>query len=754
MNANAQKSTATVSGRFARTPQILQSAFFGIWFSTASFLTGLGTLYALSDVEERLAQSYPILLFNLILIVVLGAYLGYRVWKTLFSKKSLRSAPLLHRRFVLFFSLAALIPAILVGSFSTSLISRNINNVFGEDVSSILDSSYEFLNKYVAGELVSLRLKVVEIQRFLEINREVFDSRITYTYGLQRFSVGMDVDAVYVMNREGLIFSSYGGGQTDFRIPAPIVFDEIDSKSSIGVQTIDEQDYLIGLTKLRGYDDVYIMVGQYLRSDAGVLSSLSGIQDTKDALVRQRGEQDYMRNIFLLTFIETVLLIVIAAIWLGVLLANTIIEPLGRIIFAAERVRSGDMSARVSVKRDWGEMSDLGSAFNRMTRQLSTQREDLVREHDISEQRRQFSEAVLSGVTAGVMGLTQDGRITLMNASAERLTGHKSTHILGHPVDTVFPEFSDAFKAGRENISMRGEHQVTMETSAGTRNFDLRISAYEGTRQDTGWVLTFDDMTRLVTAQRHSAWREVARRIAHEIKNPLTPIQLSTERLKRKYSGKIPTDPDVFDNCTDTILRQVESLEQMVNEFSSFARMPAPEFAQTDARGVMEDILFEQRVAFPAVKFDLQTAYRGQINVLCDERLIGQAFTNLYKNAAEAIASRIEDTGIDDPSGEIITRLSRDKQQLVIAISDNGRGWPFPDIERVMEPYVTTRDEGTGLGLAIVGRIAEDHKGTLRLSERPDGKSGAHVEFRIPIYVSKTDPKSKTKPKNVVGKAL
>ncbi|MGJ8564127.1 MAG: ATP-binding protein [Alphaproteobacteria bacterium] len=750
----SQKPVAAVSGRFARTPQIVQSAFFGVWFTTASFLTGLGTLYALSDVQDRLAQAYPILLFNLALVVCLGAYLGFRIWNILFSKKNLRSAPLLHRRFVLFFSLAALIPAILVGSFSTSLISRNINNVYGEDVSLILDNSYEFLNKYVAGELGSLRQKVVEIQRFLEINQGAFENRITYTYGLQRFSVGLNVDAVYVMNREGIIFSSFRGVQADFRIPAPFVFDQLEKAGRIGVQTQDEKDYLIGLTKLRGYDDVYIMVGQYLQSDAGVLSSLSGIQDTKDALIRQRGELGNMRKIFLLTFIETVLLIVIAAIWLGILLANTIIEPLGRIIYAAELVRSGDMSARVSVKRDWGEMSDLGSAFNRMTRQLSTQREDLVREHDISEQRRQFSEAVLSGVTAGVMGLTQDGRITLMNASAERLTGHKSTHILGHPLDTVFPEFAAAFKTGRENIASRAEHQVTMETSAGTRNFDMRISAYEGTRQDTGWVLTFDDMTRLVTAQRHSAWREVARRIAHEIKNPLTPIQLSTERLKRKYSGKITTDPDVFDSCTDTILRQVASLEQMVNEFSSFARMPAPDFAQTNAKDLMERILFEQRVAFPAVKFDLQTAFRGQLSVLCDERLIGQALTNLYKNASESIAARVDDAGIDEPDGRIVTRLSREKQQLIIAISDNGRGWPFPDIERVMEPYVTTRSEGTGLGLAIVRRIAEDHQGQLQLSKRPDGERGAHVEFRLPIASFKSAIKTKKKTTDNAGKPI
>ncbi len=731
---DGQTAPINAAGRFARTPQIVQSAFFGILFSTAISLTVLGALYAVSDNPSRTAQAYPILVFNMILILFLGVYMAIRIWNILFAKKRRRSAPLLHRRFVLFFSLAALIPAIVVGLFSTSFISRNINNVFGDDVEIILESSYEFLNRYVGDELRGLRIELIETERFLERNRENFDNRISYTFYLERFSRGLNVDAIYVVNREGVIYSSVvSARKPEFRIPMPYIFDYIGRTGNVGVQTQDENDYLVGLTKLQGYDDVYLMVGRYLKSNVGVLSSLTGIQDTKDSLVRQQNEQSYMRRIFLLTLMETALLVLIAAVWLGVLLANTIIEPLGRIIYAAERVRGGDLSARVSVKRDWGEMSDLGSAFNRMTRQLSTQREDLIREHDISEQQRQFSEAVLSGVTAGVIGLTQDGRITLLNASAERMTGFESRYVLGHPIDRVFPEFASAFNAARENIEGRFDHQVNLETPLGLRNFDLRISAYEGARSDIGWVLTFDDMTRLVAAQRHSAWREVARRIAHEIKNPLTPIQLSAERLKRKYQGKITTDPDVFENCTDTILRQVGSLEQMVNEFSSFARMPAPDLSATNFQDLVTSILFEQGVAFPDVKFTTKTDDASPVWVSCDQRLLAQALTNIYKNSAESIASRVDNAGLDNPDGVIITDILRQGQDVKITISDNGRGWPYPDIERVLEPYVTTRNEGTGLGLAIVRRTIEDHKGRLSLKKRSDGISGACVEIVLPV---------------------
>lgn len=733
-----------ISQPVRRTPRIIRSALFGILFSAAVSLVVLGTLYSLSDSPERVAQAYPILLFNLGLICVLALYMALRIWRILFAKRVRRSAPLLHRRFVLFFSLAALVPAILVGTFSTSLITRNINDLFGDNVRETLDGAYGFLNTYLTEELRSLSAQVVNSERFLEANRNVFEDRITYAAYVQRLSRSLGADAIYIINREGVVYSSaISPNSPELKIPMPFVFDYIDRTGVAGFQTQDEIDYLVGLTKLRGYDDAYLMVGQYLTSNVGVLSSLTGIQDAKQSLSRYQIDQGLFRKTFFLTLVETALIIMIAAVWLGVILANSIIEPLGRIITAAEKVRGGDLSARVSVRRDWGEMSDLGSAFNRMTRQLKSQREDLVREHNISEQRRQFSEAVLSGVTAGVIGLTQDGRVTLMNASAERLTGQDASNVLGYPLEAVFPEFADAFKSAREHVLGLSEQQIDLKTERGVRHFDMRVSAYEGSDKDTGWVMTFDDMTRLVSAQRHSAWREVARRIAHEIKNPLTPIQLSAERLQRKYRNRIQHDPDVFENCTATILRQVGSLEQMVNEFSSFARMPTPEFEVVNMSALMEQILFEEGVAFPDVSFKLDDVTQDQaLRVLADERLLTQALANIYKNAAESIGRRTDETGLDEPDGEILTQVTAQAGHLHISISDNGVGWPFPDRERVLEPYVTTRDTGTGLGLAIVKRIAEDHGGHLVLGERPDGKSGAYLEMILPVIpVDKADVK-------------
>ena len=715
-----------------RTPRIAQSALFGILFAAAIILLVLGALFALSRNPEQTTQSYPILLFNLCLIIMLGIYLGFRVWTGLFAKKRRQSAPLLHRRFVTIFSLAALTPAIVVGAFSTSLISQNINELFGDNVRSNMESAREILDGYVKQELTELATDARAVENELNLRPQNITSRISYTADLQIIARIRDLDAIYIMQKDGYLFTRVESPiAPTFEIPLAGVFDGMKPNEIAFIQR-DDIDYLIAVTQLDAYEDVYLYVGRVLRSNNRVLSSLSGIADASNAIDAFNTDQTLMSKIFFLTFVETALLILFAAVWLGLALANRIIEPLGRLITASERVRSGDMTARVDVQGDWGEMSDLGSAFNRMTRQLNSQRDELIREHDISEQRRQFSEAVLSGVRAGVIGLTQTGRITLMNQSAGRLLGSRDAAMLGYPIDDVLPEFAAAFVKARESIQGAAEDQVNFETEDGVRNFDLRVSAYQGARKDTGWVVTFDDMTRLVTAQRHSAWREVARRIAHEIKNPLTPIQLSAERLLRKYSKEIKTDPDVFENCTQTIIRQVGSLEQMVNEFSAFARMPAPSFEIANLRGLVNEVLFAQGVAFPEIEFLLDDKTNGDLTAMCDERLITQALTNVYKNSGESVTRRFDATGADGLKGLVRTQITETKTHIKLRITDNGMGWPFPDKERLLEPYVTTRDSGTGLGLAIVMRIADDHGGSLTLHDPDDGITGAVIEIRLP----------------------
>jgi len=722
-----------------RTPQIVKSAAFGVLFAAAIFLLVLGTVLSFSREEVPLERAYSILFFNAILIGFLLIYLIYRVWVNLFANHSRPSVPLLHRRFVLIFSLAALTPAIIVGVFSTSLISQNISNIFGGDVRDNMEQARAILADYVDQEFLDLTSDITTLKSALDNNREDLRARISYTAELRRFAGVHDLDAIYVLRGDGFVLTRVETSNAPvFQVPLLAVFDEL-KDGEIAQQKRDDSNFLIAMTKLDNYDDAFLYVGQALRSDSQVLSSITGIETATTKLTQFNANQSRRNNLFVLTFFESAILILMASIWVGVVVANRIIDPLSGLINAAERVRAGDMSARVQVSGGWGEISDLSGAFNRMTQQLNSQRDELIREHDLSEQRRQFSEAVLSGVRAGVIGLGQTGKITLLNESAKRLLGNRAYALIGLPIDEVLSEFSPAFIKAREAFGGTAEDQVTLEIEDAERNFDLRVSAYQGAREDTGWVLTFDDMTRLVSAQRHSAWREVARRIAHEIKNPLTPIQLSAERLERKYAKEIKSDPDTFRNCTKTILRQVNSLEQMVNEFSAFARMPEPEFARIDLHKIIKDMLFEEGVSFPDIEFTLKGDMPDNIQMSGDERQLMQALTNVYKNAGEAVMHHAERDGDGVQGGKITTEVtivldsSGAADKIKISIIDNGPGWPKQDKHRLLEPYVTTRDSGTGLGLTIVNRIIEDHGGTVILTDRADNKSGAVIMITLPL---------------------
>ncbi|GLQ23631.1 PAS domain-containing sensor histidine kinase [Algimonas ampicilliniresistens] len=720
-----------------RLPRIARSAAFGAFFVSAIVLTVLGALLSFSSDEAQLRTAFTILKANMALILAIAFFLGYRVRKTLFGPTRRDSAPLLHRRFVLIFSLAALFPAIIIGAFSASLISQNITGLFGSDVQENMESARGILSDYVDQELSELASDLALVRQTLDDRKFGVSDRISLSAELQIIARVRDLDAVVLLMDDGQVLAQALGPRAPaFEVPRPDLLHDV-SASNAEFLSNDEKNYLIALIRLQADSDMLLYTGRRLRSSSEVLSNIRGIEDASLKIDTFTANQSRMNRIFALTFIETALLLLMAAIWLGLVLANRIIHPISSLVTAAERIRGGDMSARVTVSEEWGEISDLGSAFNRMTQQLNSQRDELVREHDVSEQRRQFSEAVLSGVRAGVLGLTESGRITLINASAERLLGLPAEAALDRPIADLLPEFGPAFARARESVTNSAEDQIAYETDVGSINLDVRVASYQGARRDTGWVVTFDDMTRLVAAQRQSAWREVARRIAHEIKNPLTPIQLSAERLSRKYGPVLTEDRDVFDNCTQTIIRQVGSLERMVDAFSAFAQMPQPEFEAVDLTDILSDVLFEQGVAFPGIQFTRTGSWALQQPVRGDERLLTQALTNIYKNAAEAVL-READHREDSWSGQIETSIRQTAERVEIIVRDNGPGWPMNDIDRLLEPYVTTREGGTGLGLPIVKRIVEDHAGTIDLSPREDGQPGAQVVISLERDISQT----------------
>ncbi len=432
---------------------------------------------------------------------------------------------------------------------------------------------------------------------------------------------------------------------------------------------------------------------------------------------------------FALMYTVIALTVLLSAVWVGLDFANRLVAPIRRLIGAANVVSTGNLHVRVPVRQSEGDLAQLGETFNRMTHELRSQRDDIMRARDLIDSRRRFTEAVLAGASAGVIGVDGGGCVSILNRSAEKLIGRTEAETLGRPLTEVFPELADFMAAAQSDA--RTQDQVTITRNGRERNLSVRITSEQSGESDHGYVVTLDDITELVAAQRTSAWADVARRIAHEIKNPLTPIQLSAERIRRKY-GKMIGDDDraVFDQCTDTIVRQVDDIRRMVDEFSRFARMPKPVIAAEDVADTVRQAVFLMRVGNSEIDIDSEIA-EDPMPARFDRRLMSQALTNLIKNATEAIAAV---PPAELGKGSIRVFAARDGDDVVIDVIDNGIGLPKENRSRLLEPYVTTREKGTGLGLAIVGRIVEDHGGSIELRDAADrisGQRGAWVRVRF-----------------------
>ena len=436
---------------------------------------------------------------------------------------------------------------------------------------------------------------------------------------------------------------------------------------------------------------------------------------------------------FASVFVMLSLTLLISAVWMGLTFANQLVGPIRRLIRATDEVASGNLYVQVPTRRSEGDLGHLGETFNKMTMELRQQRNHLTAANALNDERRAFIEAVLSGVPACVLGVDPDGVVTVSNAAAERLlcANPESGGLVGRHIEDVFPRLAQILSEARSMNLKSHQGQATLLRNGRERLLNVRVTG-DPKREDQGSVITLDDISELVTAQRSAAWADVARRIAHEIKNPLTPIQLSAERLKRRYGRLIVEGKDVFDQCTDTIIRQVDDIKRMVDEFSSFARMPKARPIPDNLSDCVRQALFLMRVGRPeiAIEDDLP---EEPVTAEFDRRLISQALTNVLKNASEGIDALASAEG----GGRIVVVLSVDADGFArIGVSDNGKGFPSEDRHKLVEPYVTTRTEGTGLGLPIVMKIFEDHHGGVELLDglpRPDGGRGAQVLMKLPL---------------------
>jgi two-component system nitrogen regulation sensor histidine kinase NtrY len=690
-------------------------------FGLAAVLTAIsGWLGSSPRLSGALGPASPVVVSLLsvgfVLILALAGLLIRRLFKLLNAQSSDAGARL-HLRFVTLFALVAVGPAVIVALFFGVLVTQAVDNWFSARVQSVVENSATVARSYVEEQKDYIGHHVAVMASSLDqAAASLADSPVAYSRYLRDLVAESGFSAAYVLDRDGRVLARADPPDSGaaYLVPPLSTFRAAD-EGDVSVGAFESADLFRALYKLRAYPDAYLFIVRPLNH--GIFRHLRETEASLAAYREAKAKRANIEAAFAFSYIETVLLVLVGAIWLGMEAADGIAAPVARLVHAAGRVAGGDLTARVDTRRDPEEIAVLSRAFNRMTFDLREQQEALRNAKVEAESRRLFMEAVLLGVSAGVIGLDPTGRVSAVNRQAAVLLALDPETSQGRRLKEIAPEL-EAVATAAIQVG-EAEEDVDITRAAGTHR--LRVRASHGAE---GLVLTFDDITRLVAAQRNAAWRDVARRIAHEIKNPLTPIQLSAERLRRRYRKELHGDLEVFDRCVETIIRQVGDIGRMVDEFSAFARMPAPKFALHDAAELLRRAVFAQRVADPSVAIEIEGALPAT-PLVCDGRIIGQAMANVLKNAGEAIAARPA-AGGELPAGRICIWLTTTDERLEIAVEDNGVGFPAHDRDRLTEPYVTTREKGTGLGLAIVKRILEDHGGGLILTDASTGP-GARV---------------------------
>jgi two-component system, NtrC family, nitrogen regulation sensor histidine kinase NtrY len=634
-------------------------------------------------------------------------------------------------RMVTMFALVAAIPAAIVAVVATIALNQGLDQWFSERTRAMVESSRLVARSYMLEHAQVLRDDVIWVAEELEQAHGTFDA------DKERFQRILTALAV----TRSLPFTSLVNAQGDTLMRAQIAVQGAYPKLPEGITDglvegipaaiAPGRINLVGsVIKLRGYEDTYLFVARPVEAEV-----LEYMQLTDENITEYR-EYASNRLVFQITFtimyVGLAVVLLLAALWIGIALANRFVDPIRNLMIASNRVSGGDLDVQVPVQEGRGDLRDLSNGFNRMTEQLKSQREALLTASEMNEKRRQFTEAVVEGVSAGIIGLDPFGAVTLVNARACEMLGRDEIDLMGEPIEKVMPLLAPTLERARSARRGQVRDQIELGNETDRRTYQVQLTREGSITESKGYVLTFDDITDLESAQRTSAWADVARRIAHEIKNPLTPIQLSAERLRRRYGARLEDDRDVFDKCINTIVRQVGDIGRMVDEFSAFARMPeaAPEMA--DLNDTVRQAVFLESVRLPEIAIHT-TLPEEPIYAWFDSRLISQSLTNLIKNAVEAFES-VEKS--DSWSPTITVEAQVENNHARVAISDNGKGWPKDNRQRLLEPYMTTREKGTGLGLAIVAKIIEQHGGIVELIDAepdPTGRIGACVTFTLPL---------------------
>jgi two-component system nitrogen regulation sensor histidine kinase NtrY len=728
-DAHARSEDAPVSPPFPRPPRT-----WSFWFApltvVVALISALVTFLLLANytpIPPTHDVVVTMLLANAVLALILIGVLAREFAGIMQARRRGRAGARLHVRIVLLFGFVAVVPAILVALIASVTLDRGLDRFFSDRTRVLIDNAFNVARAYVRdhsfaahAELTSMAAEVTRLKDVFDKDREQFRKIFTTLAAIRGFPAAMLIDGDRTLIERAQI--NIG---REFLIPPLLDIRAVTAEQPF-LSLAETGDYLHAVTSVEGYENTYLYAARPV--DRQVVQYL---QQTEQAIVEYRSLEQRRLGVlvaFALMYAVIALILLLSAVWLGLNFANRLVAPIRRLITAADLVASGNLFVQVPVRRPEGDLASLSESFNAMTHELRTQRDDLVRARDQIDERRRFTEAVLAGVGAGVVGLNAEGRINILNRSAEQLIGRPASELAGKPAADAIPEIAALVEQAKDGIQ-RVQGTVTLTRSGRERTINVRITTEASPETEHGYVVTLDDITALVAAQRTSAWADVARRIAHEIKNPLTPIQLSAERLQRKYGKTLIEDREVFEQCTDTIIRQVGDIGRMVDEFSSFARMPKPVVETQDLAETVRQAVFLMRVGNPDIEFVAELPERA-LQARFDRRLISQALTNVLKNAVEAINAQ---PAAERGPSRILVRAKQQAGTAIIDILDNGTGLPAENRERLIEPYVTTREKGTGLGLAIVGKIFEDHGGGIELFDAPDGARGTWVQLTFKI---------------------
>ena len=680
-----------------------------------------------------------VLLADFVYVLLVATLVLARVVRMINDRRSQSAGSRLHLRLTGVFAIVALIPTVLVAVFAVLTVNVGLEGWFSERVREVVGTSLAAAEAYEAEHRVNLTGDAEALARYLNLSKQSTfflsdgDIRPLLTEG--QAAVQRGLREVYLIDGTGALQTRGDKSYLfDYEPPSAADLARADRGETVVIEDWQNNEFR-ALIHLEPFADRYLYVSR--KVDGSILSLLDETKQTVALYQQLESERGRILFNFGLLYLGFAVILVLAAVWGGLWFAERLSRPVGRLAGAAQRVGQGDLDVQVYEEEGDDEIAMLGRIFNQMTRQLKGQREALMDSHRQTETRRSQFDSVLSNVTAGVIGLDADGNIDFVNRAAERLLD-MSDGVSDRPLVASVPEFADLFDRLRVSIGLAVQDEVRLTRKGKLESLLVRMSGRRGEAgRLEGYVVAFDDVTDLVSAQRMAAWGDVARRIAHEIKNPLTPIALSAERIKRKFRGQVQ-DPDDLEQLTDVIVRQTNDLRRIVDEFSKFARMPEPDRRDTDLTALVRAAVMLQENGQPDVTF-VKSLPGLPLMVELDGTMIGQALTNLIKNAGEAIEA-YQEIVVTGFAPEIRVALIAGEDEALITISDNGTGLP-PDRARLFEPYVTTREKGTGLGLPIVKKIIEEHGGTLILTDAPvfegNAHAGAMAEIRLPKALRK-----------------